>query len=129
MAIDAKDLESIRAIVIDGVEAVTGPRFDAIEKRLDEHDRHFVTLEKRTDSLEREMHKGFADVTSQLDRLEGRVAALENDIKDIYAMLSRLQHLAGSNRSFQQLSLENKLLKLNTELLATAKQAGITLPR
>ena len=143
MALDTKDLELIRDVIVDGVDAVTGPRFDAIEKRLDEHDKRFDVIEghldehdkrfdtygRRLESLEREMRENFAEVRSLLERLEGKVAALEADVKDIFAMLSRMQNSTGGNRSFQKLNLEDKLLKLNAELLAAAKQAGITLPR
>ena len=72
----------------------------------------------------------------ELKPLEDRLEALENDIKEIYHMIARLQkqvdRIEGTtftDKSFQKLTLEQKLLKLNAELLAAAKQAGITLPR
>lgn len=64
----------------------------------------------------------------RLQPLEGRLEALENDIKAIYHMVSDLQR-ADKHSSFRKLSLERKLLKLNEELLLAAKQAGIRLPR
>ncbi|CAN5430238.1 hypothetical protein BH10PAT3_BH10PAT3_0560 [soil metagenome] len=59
------------------------------------------------------------------DELQG----LRNDIKEIYDMISDLRSTIPSNKLFQKLSVEQKLLKLNAELLYAAKQAGITLPR
>jgi len=44
-------------------------------------------------------------------------------------MLAGLQKGTVTDHAFQKLTLEKKLLKLNAELLAAAKQAGITLPR
>jgi len=61
--------------------------------------------------------------------IQGELEALRNDIKDIYEMITRLQSCYIPDEQFHKLSLEEKLLKLNSELLAAAKQAGITLPR
>ncbi len=68
-------------------------------------------------------------VEETVNPLRGDIEALNNDIKEIYVMISDLQKKALSANQFQKLSLEEKLLKLNSELLAAAKQAGITLPR
>jgi len=61
--------------------------------------------------------------------MEGKLEALENDIKEIYQMIKEIQGAAITDKRFQKLNLKDKLLKINTELLATAKEAGITLPR
>lgn len=58
----------------------------------------------------------------------GELEALRNDIKEIYDMIADLQS-ATTDKEFKKKSLEEKLLTLNTELLAAAKQAGINLPR
>jgi hypothetical protein len=60
--------------------------------------------------------------------LQDEIRALRNDIKEIYAMLADLQKTSTSENSFQKLSLEKKILKLHTELVYAARQAGITLP-
>lgn len=61
--------------------------------------------------------------------IQGELEALRNDIKEIYEMIAELQSGMVSNKQFQKLSLEEKLLKLNSDLLTAAKQAGVTLPR
>lgn len=61
--------------------------------------------------------------------IQNELQALRNDIKEIYDMLSGLEDKVASDEQFSKLSLEQKLLKLNSELLAAAKQAGISLPR
>ena len=58
--------------------------------------------------------------------MNGRVEALEADIKEVYRMLSVRNK---GDASFSHLSLEKKLLTLNINLLATAEEAGIVLPR
>ena len=60
--------------------------------------------------------------------IQGEIQALRNDIKDIYAMISGLENTT-FDRKFDKLSLENKILSLNSKLINAAKQAGITLPR
>jgi hypothetical protein len=61
--------------------------------------------------------------------IQNEIQALRNDIKEIYDMLSDLQGRVTPDEQFHSLALEQKLLKLNSELLAAAKQAGISLPR
>lgn len=65
----------------------------------------------------------------ELRPLQGELEALSNDIKEIYGMISDLQNKTLPKKQFQKLSVEQKLLKLNSELLFAAKQAGIQLPR
>lgn len=69
------------------------------------------------------------EVSRGIEPLQSEIKALRNDIKEIYGMLVELQSSSITDKAFQKLSLEEKLFKLNAELLAAAKQAGITLPR
>ncbi len=62
------------------------------------------------------------DVFNKLD-------ALEADIKEIYKMLAQLQTGVAVDRKFTRLSVEKKILQVNEQLLLTAKQAGVPLPR
>lgn len=68
-------------------------------------------------------------VSEVMKPLNDEVLALRNDIKEIYNMISELQTSTITDKKFNKLTLEKKLLTLNAELLATAKQAGVTLPR
>jgi hypothetical protein len=61
--------------------------------------------------------------------IQGELEALRNYVKDIYEMIAELKKNVMPGRQFQKLSLEEKLLRLNSELLAAAKQAGVKLPR
>jgi len=65
----------------------------------------------------------------KLDPIVGELKALREDIKEIYNMIADLQSGIATDNSFSKKSLEEKLLTLNAELLAAAKQAGIALPR
>lgn len=56
----------------------------------------------------------------ELRPLQSELEALSNDIKDIYGMISDLQNKILPEKQSQKLSIEQKLLKLNTELLSAA---------
>lgn len=64
-----------------------------------------------------------------IEPLANEIKALRNDIKEIYDMIAELQKSAITDEEFKKRTLEEKLLTLNAELLAAAKQAGISLPR
>lgn len=68
-------------------------------------------------------------VQEEVQPLAGVVTALENDIKEIYAMLSRMEKQLFPAKAFEKLSVERKSFKINRDLLATAKAAGVVLPR
>ncbi len=68
-------------------------------------------------------------VENAVEPIYGKLEALESDIKEIYFMIADLQHSSITDKDFKKLSLEKKLLTLNSELINAAKQAGITLPR
>ena len=68
-------------------------------------------------------------VMEVVEPLSNEIKALRNDIKEIYKMIAEIQSGAITDKEFQRKSLEEKLLTINAELLAAAKQAGITLPR
>jgi phage shock protein A len=68
-------------------------------------------------------------VDPRFDSLDGRLEALDNDIKDIYKMISELQKLTRSVAHFEKYDLEQKILKTYESVVAIAKEAGVTLPR
>ena len=68
-------------------------------------------------------------ISTELKPIKDELEMLRNDIKDIYFMISDLQHSTITDKDFKRLTLEKKLLTLNAELINAAKLAGITLPR
>lgn len=82
------------------------------------------------DEVQTEIQKEVRPLARKIDELAGNVEALENDIKEIYQMLKDMQGaVITSDKTFAKLDLEEKVLKLNAELLVAANQAGIKLPR
>ncbi len=118
MSLTKQDLKDIRGVVLDALDVAVNPRLDVIESDIDE-------LKTDVSELKSDMRQ----VKKSLDRLEGRVEALESDVKDVYLMLADFQKAQLPDKQFKKLNLEQKLLKINAELLATAKEAGISLPR
>jgi hypothetical protein len=66
-------------------------------------------------------------VEETVDPIKGELEALGNDIKEIYNMIASIQKSPDAT-SLQKLNLEEKILKLHSELIEAANQAGITLP-
>ena len=70
-----------------------------------------------------------SSISVELKPVKDELDMIRNDIKEIYFMIADLQHSTITDKDFRKLSLEKKLLTLNSELINAAKQAGITLPR
>jgi hypothetical protein len=67
-------------------------------------------------------------VEETVSPIKGDLEALSNDIKEIYGMIADLQKSQKPDKDFSKLSIENKILKLHSQLIEAAKQAGVTLP-
>jgi predicted nuclease with TOPRIM domain len=132
MSLTKQDLTDIRTVVLDALEAVVEPRFDALEGRMDNVEGGLDKVEGGLQGLEREQattNQRLSSLEQKVDNLDGRLEALENDIKALYEMTppsARQTHVASP--SYKKLSQQDKLVVLNQELLALAKAAGVSLP-
>lgn len=152
MSLTASDKEDIRLLFMEGLEELVLPRFDGLENRMDKLEGRMDGLEVRMDrlegrmnaiddrmdgievqvkkqgehtiSLEAEMHRGFTEVNQRLESIDGRLEAVENDVKDMYKMLAELQR---GGKELSALPLEKKIRFAHAQILAIAKEAGITL--
>lgn len=139
MALTKDDRQYIQDTIITALEQVVLPRFD-------EHDKRFDAIEVRLDRIEndirvlkedvrilqedvRVLKDDMREVKSSLSMLNGRVEALENDVKELYKLQNGHDNLTLVDKKFAKLPIEEKILVFNAELLKMAKQAGITLPR
>jgi len=66
-------------------------------------------------------------VEETVDPIKGELEALGNDIKEIYGMIASIQKSPDAT-NLHKLNLEEKILKLHSDLVEAANQAGITLP-
>lgn len=139
MALSKQDIGQIRQVFNDGIEALVLPRLDGIDERLVGIDERLDGIDDRLDKLtirvaqieseQRNTNTMLRELTTRVDVLESKLEALENDIKDIYLMLHAMTKKERSSKhAFASLGVEEKLVKLHSELLETAKQAGVKLP-
>jgi len=70
----------------------------------------------------------FKQTQDIIQPIQNELEAIRNDLKDIYDMIAELQSKP-QNSKFDKLPLENKILLLHEQLVAAAKQAGVTLPK
>jgi hypothetical protein len=61
--------------------------------------------------------------------LSGKLDALENDIKELYFMVDRLEKGFVTDPSFKKLPEEEQILRVNAWLIEFAKRKGVALPR
>ncbi|MGC1177197.1 MAG: hypothetical protein WA843_03950 [Candidatus Saccharimonadales bacterium] len=59
--------------------------------------------------------------------LDGKVTALQNDVKEIYYMIAKMQNAAQPSARFNKPTIEQKMRTVYAELLATAEQADVAL--
>jgi hypothetical protein len=69
-----------------------------------------------------------AIIEETINPVRGDIEALSNDVKEIYGMLADLQKQNSDKNDFKKTSIEEKILRLHSELIEAAKQAGVTLP-
>ena len=132
--------------IVDALNEIVIPRFDEHDKRFDEHDKRFDALEAdvaelKTDVVElktdvsglksdvRSLQSDMREVKSILHSLDDRVQLLEVDVKEIYHMIADLQKQNAVTTGFAKLPLEKKILKAYVDIVAMAKEAGVSLPR
>ncbi len=113
---------------LDGVET----RLDGVETRLDGVETRLAGVETRLGRLELshdELGRRFGAIEAgmaQLDSIDNRLKALENDIREIYKILNEKPlHI---DKTYQKLSDKQKLVRLHQETLALAQKMGVALP-
>jgi chromosome segregation ATPase len=130
MSLTDEDLSQVRDVMVEAIQAVAVPRFDALETDIAEIKTDVAALKEDVAVLKedvavlrREMH----EVKGSLGRIDGRVEALEADIKELYAMVKR-QQPTYVDKQFDKLSVEQKILQTYANLKTIAIEAGVTLP-
>ena len=123
---DLRQIQEInRSTIIEAIDELVSPRFDALEEDVAVLKTDVAELKTDVRILKDEMR----GVKISLQSLEGKVAALEADVRELYVLQAQMAAASITDKKFSKLSLEKKLLKLNAELLSAAHEAGITLPR
>lgn len=68
------------------------------------------------------------EISKSISTLDGKLEALENDVKDMYEMISELQKLSRRVAHFEKYDLEQKILTSYKQIVAIAKEAEVKLP-
>ena len=68
-------------------------------------------------------------IEPRFDNIDGRIEALDNDVRDIYEMISKLQKLNRRVAHVEKYNLEKKILTAYKDILTIADDAGIKLPQ
>lgn len=142
----------VRDVVVEVLEAVVLPRFDALEERMNRFELRMDGLEIRMDSLEHRMDGlerrigGLENrigglegrvtdievqmhaIRTRLDDIDGRLTAIEDDVKELYSMVAQVQKAQGADRKFMALSTDAKIRRLHSQITTLAEAEGIILP-
>ena len=153
MALTDNDKQWIKGAIVEGIngalETVVTPRFDALEKDVSGLKQDVSGLKQDVSGLKQDVSGLKQDISSlkdemrevknrlsgvehevyeakeRLDRVEGELQALTNDIKEIYDVI-----YGKPSRSFMSASFAKMSPKvINEELLKMAKATGVVLPR
>lgn len=65
----------------------------------------------------------------KLEPIIGKLDALEEDVKEIYRIISGLQRSAITDTDFRKKPVKERILILHAEVVTAAKELGVTLPQ
>ena len=145
MSFTAEEKQTLLALIIEGVETVTGPRFDALESDVAVLKSDVAVLKSdvavlksdvavlKSDMAEvksqlRELSHRISTLESSVEGIDGRLQAVENDVKDIYTLLAAKPVSSFDSRAYSKLSNDQKLLELHKEVRYLASREGVALP-
>ncbi|MFZ2126266.1 MAG: hypothetical protein WAV04_02025 [Candidatus Microsaccharimonas sp.] len=118
MTLTTADQTYIQSTIVRAIEQLVVPRFDAI-------DRDILVMKEDIYNLK----LGMREVNMQLDDIDGRLEALEADVKELYFIQTKQQNVTLTDKKFAKLPLETKIQVIDREVVAMAKKAGIRLQR
>ncbi len=156
MSLTAQDKKEMREMMLDTVslalEQIVIPRFENLEDKVDglegRMDRQAQAanelrgevrelrsemngLRSEMNELRDEQRSTASSLHRRIDEVEGslssKITMLEDDIKEIYKMLDKLQKLSPAERAFAKLSIEQKVLQTEAQIAVVAKEAGVKL--
>jgi len=131
MSLSKDDLKAIRELFLEAFDAVAMPQFEAIHKKLNEHDEKFDRVEAHLTEHDKQLavieaHLTEHDRTLTVIRrdvagIDGRLQAVEADVKELY----RIAKNRGSRLS--KLKPEERVRQLYADVQALARQLNVEL--
>jgi chromosome segregation ATPase len=132
MSFTTEEKQEFLALIIEGVETVTGPRFEALESDVAELKSDVAELKLDMRGVKSELtdikHR-LTNLETSFNKFDGRLRAVENDVKEIYKMLASKPISSFSTKAYSKLSNSDKLLEIHKEVRHLASLEGITLPQ
>jgi uncharacterized coiled-coil protein SlyX len=126
MSLTKQDLADIRTVVYDAIndsfEALSAPRFDALEERIDGLESRMSAQE----SAQQETNRRLTSIETKLEAIESDIETLKNDVKALYELTGK-PLLPSFDKEFEKLSKEDKVRTLHAYTLKLAKQLNIHL--
>ena len=87
------------------------------------------SLARHTDEVVKPIQNELAAIRNDLKEIYDRLISLETRMTNMEGRMTRLESKIMPDKEFEKLTVKQKLLRLNSELLIAAKQAGVSLPR
>lgn len=122
MSLTKQDLKDIRNVVLEALEVAVIPRLDALEAEV-------AALKSEVASFKAETSRRLDALEAQMKNTNGRLTALENDVKELYHMIDKKPSFGFGSKEYQKLPSEDKIHILDHEVGALAKDMGVTLRR
>lgn len=123
MPLNKNDLQQIGQLFSKGIGGLVTPQFEDLRSEISSL--KFEISELRTEISQLKAQSTAVETSAH--RIEREILALNNDIKEIYGMLSHTNAKTKEEKQFQKLALEKKILATYKNTLNIAKQAGIKL--
>ena len=121
-------------------------RFEQVDKRFEQVDKRFEQVDKRFDQIDQRLglveatqiqhtsqltkiQLSVSKLTEKADDIEGRIEALNNDIKEIYIYMDKHSKELKVSTSTANKTLKKLVVDAYTNVLIIAKEAKVELPR
>lgn len=137
MSLTKEDLSQVRDVVVEAIQELILPRFDEHDKRLTAIEQDVRGLKEDVRVLKddvrvlkddvRVLKEQMREVGVSIGRIEGRLEAVEADIKELYDLLDT-QKPSYADKQFAKLSVERKVLNMYEDVKLLAQEAGVALP-
>ena len=118
MSLTTDDLRQIRDIFESSLARYTDEAVKPIQNELAAIRNDLKEIYDRLISLE-----------TRMTSMEGIMTNMEGRMTNMEGRMTRLESKIMPEKEFEKLTVKQKLLRLNSELLIAAKQAGVSLPR
>ncbi len=100
-------------------------RFEQVNKRLDNHDQQFSSINTELYAIRKEQR----EMKEWLERIDSRILGIESDIKEIYDRIVALEQKGPYLTRKEAKELEQKLIRMFDWAKKVSQKTGIALPK